>query len=246
MVPATTVFENQPFTEVSSHGASEIIGMSPGFLNDRSTQFCVSAFSNNSQRERTQDQLGDPACFDPLTGLVDRRMFEDCLVQAIGIAKREVQCGALMLIDIDGFKRVNDIYGHDADDRVLLTIAERIVGSLGDNGTAAHLGGDKFAVLCREIADRESCEDFVRRLTQLIREPIRLFTGECVDVGASIGISLFPNDARHPKRVMHAADKAICAVKATGENGFSFAGDDMVQLGITPENSEYQSMAGPM
>ncbi len=234
---------NRHYTEVTGHEASEIVGKNPSFLNDGSTQFYMPVFCDITPLILTESQLGDPACFNPLTGLVNRRMFEDRLVQAIGMAKREVQCGALVLIGLDGFKRINDIYGDDAGDRVLLTIAARMVGSMGDNGTVARLGGDEFAVLCPEIADRDSCEVFVRRLAQLIRELIRLVTGECVDVGASIGISLFPNDARHPKRVMQAADRAICAVKGAGKNGFCFAGDDMVQLGITPENCEYRPMA---
>ena len=192
----------------------------------------VADFSDITSRKLTEGQLEDLAYFDPLTGLVNRRMFEDRLAQAIGLAKRGRQTGALMLIDLDGFKLVNDFCGHEAGDRVLVTISARIVGSMRDVDTVARIGGDEFTVLCPEIADRRGCEVLARRLMKAISEPIRLSAEECVLVDASIGISLFSADARDPKQVMQAADKAMYAVKAAGKCGYRFAEDESVPRGI--------------
>jgi diguanylate cyclase (GGDEF)-like protein/PAS domain S-box-containing protein len=185
----------------------------------------VAVFSDITQRKFTEAQLEERAYFDPLTGLLNRQMLEDRLEQALGIAKRGAKTGCLMLIDLDGFKPVNDHYGHEAGDRVLLTMAARIVGSMRVNDTVCRLGGDEFTVLCPEIDGRSGCEVILRRLTNLAREPIRLACGEYVRVGISVGIALFPDDAGHPKSLMHAADKAMYAAKAAGKGGYRFAAD---------------------
>jgi len=198
----------------------------------------VAVFSDITKRKFTEAQLEEQAYFDPLTGLVNRRMFEDRLVQAIGIAKRGVRNGALMLIDLDDFKQVNDIHGHDAGDRVLLAIAARIIGSMRDCDTVARMGGDEFTVLCPEITDRAGCEILARRLMGVIREPIRLASGEWINVGVSIGITLFPDDAKDPKLALQAADKAMYAVKAMGKSGFRFATDANAQIGNAPAEAK--------
>lgn len=162
-------------------------------------QHYISTFSDITDRKFTEDQLEDLAYFDPLTGLVNRRMFEDRLAQAVGIAKRSRKCCALLLIDLDDFKQINDTFGHGAGDRVLLAVAARIVGVMRDTDTIARLGGDEFIVLCPEISDKVDCGIVARRLMPAIREPIRLEAENFVNVNASIGISTFPDDASDPK-----------------------------------------------
>ena len=202
---------------------------------DGETQCYVSVFSDITQRKFTETQLQERAYFDPLTGLVNREMLKDRLEQAIGLAKRASEPGVAMLIDLDGFKLVNDVYGHEAGDRVLMAVAARIVGSMRDNDTVARLGGDEFTVLCPKISGRSGCEIIARRLMRVIRERIQLASGEFVTVDASIGMAQFPDDAAEPKGILKAADEAMYAVKAAGKSGFAFASDMGSQFGAEAE-----------
>ena len=179
----------------------------------------VASYTGSARRVLTEDQLRQQAYFDPLTGLVNRRMFADRLDQAVTLLKRIGQTGAVFCIDIDEFLLINERHGHEAGDRVLQSLAARIVSCMRNSDTVARTGGDTFTALCPEIADREGCEVLALRLLSMIREPIRLSSGGEVEINASIGIALFPDGADGAKSVLAAAQGAMRDVKSRGEGG---------------------------
>jgi diguanylate cyclase (GGDEF)-like protein len=152
------------------------------------------------------------ALHDPLTALPNRRLFEDRLDQAIKTARRSGGQAALLYLDLDGFKPVNDLYGHDAGDIVLRDAAVRIQSCIRTSDTAARIGGDEFVVILQDVAGRERARMVSQKIVDAIRQPFMVSAQKC-RVGVSIGISLFPDDGNDLKTLMKAADQAMYEIK---------------------------------
>jgi diguanylate cyclase (GGDEF)-like protein/PAS domain S-box-containing protein len=183
----------------------------------RGTQFAVT-FTDITERKRAEEQLKYSALHDSLTGLPNRRLFEDRLDQAIKTAKRSEEQAALLYLDLDGFKTVNDLYGHDVGDIVLRDAAVRIQSCIRISDTAARIGGDEFVVILQDVAGREGARMVSRKIVDAIHQPFMVSSQEC-RVGVSIGISLFPDDGNDPKILMKIADQAMYEVKKQGREG---------------------------
>jgi len=160
-------------------------------------------------------QLEFLARHDELTGLYNRRAFEDRAREAIARAKRYDRRVALLVLDLDGFKNVNDSYGHAAGDEVLRDIGRRIASRTRATDSACRMGGDEFLVLLEDIGDSESVEKFAERLVATIREPVKL-RGEALRVGASAGVAICPEAGGDSTQLTRAADLAMYAAKAAG------------------------------
>lgn len=167
-------------------------------------------------------RVGELAHRDLLTGLANRLMFEQRLRETLYSASKQTLRLALMFIDLDGFKDVNDSLGHAAGDEVLKAISARLRDAVRARDTVARLGGDEFAVLLTDIRQNASVEVFGRRLLATIAEPISL-AGEQRQVGASIGVSLYPEHGNHGNTLIARADQAMYAVKRGGKNDIRFA-----------------------
>jgi diguanylate cyclase (GGDEF)-like protein/PAS domain S-box-containing protein len=183
----------------------------------REMQFAVT-FTDITERKRAEEQLKYTALHDPLTALPNRRLFEDRLDQAIKTAKRSEEQAALLYLDLDGFKTVNDLYGHDVGDIVLRDAAVRIQSCIRISDTAARIGGDEFVVILQDVAGREGARMVSRKIVDAIHQPFMVSSQEC-RVGVSIGISLFPDDGNDPKILMKIADQAMYEVKKQGREG---------------------------
>ncbi len=179
-----------------------------------------------SEIRRTQDQLHYLAHYDVLTDTANRRLFEDRCRQAITSALRHGHHCALIGLDIDHFKRINDTLGHDAGDRLLQEIARRLRGSLREEDTIARLGGDEFAVLLSQVNGAEGCEKVARALLETITQPIDVPGGELV-ITSSIGITLAPDDGRSYEELLKNADMAMYRAKKAGRNNVQFFSADM-------------------
>jgi diguanylate cyclase (GGDEF)-like protein/PAS domain S-box-containing protein len=165
-------------------------------------------------RERAEAELREQALHDPLTGLPNRTLLSDRLSSAIAVAQRQDFSLSLLLLDLDGFKGVNDTLGHQAGDLVLIEVASRLRGALRDSDTAARLGGDEF-VLMLPATPLVGAIETARALVDFIVAPI-IIDGKPLTVGASIGIAVFPNHGRDPEVLLAAADHAMYDAKHSG------------------------------
>jgi diguanylate cyclase (GGDEF)-like protein len=181
----------------------------------------IGTYLDISARKAAEETIRHQAHFDPLTQLPNRRLFLDRLGQDTVKARRDQQPLALLLIDLDEFKEVNDTLGHDAGDRLLQEAAQRIRHCVRDTDTVARLGGDEFTVVLTELSDRTHVEDIAQKILDRLAEPFQL-GDEVVYVSASLGITLYPNDADDIDTLLKHADQAMYAAKKQGRNRFSY------------------------
>ena len=169
---------------------------------------------------RANQELVEAALHDPLTRLPNRMLLQDRIEQAIEKAKRHGASVAVMFCDLDGFKLVNDAYGHQFGDRLLVRMAERVRDLLRPQDTLARLGGDEFVV----VLGVESTDDAVvvaERITAAVAEPFVIDAAE-LQLSASLGIALYPDDATSERELMAHADAAMYHTKQSGRNGYTF------------------------
>jgi diguanylate cyclase (GGDEF)-like protein len=168
-----------------------------------------------TERRDAEARLLHQALHDPLTGLPNRTLFKQRLEQALDVSSGDHRPFALMFIDCDRFKQINDSLGHQAGDTVLQTLARRIGGCLRGGDTLARLGGDEFAALVRGVADEAEAISIAERLLDECREPVRLGDEQMV-VGVSIGVAVGAPGSGDPARLLHDADTAMFEGKAKG------------------------------
>ncbi len=149
---------------------------------------------------------------DALTGLPNRALLEDRIDRELRRARRTADAFALMVVDLDGFKEVNDIRGHDAGDQVLQSLARRLESVVRASDTVARIGGDEFVVLSNETRTEEEAAALVGRLRQSLRQPYQI-NGSVVEIDASIGWALFPSDGATPAELLGRADVQMFATK---------------------------------
>jgi len=154
------------------------------------------------------------ATHDVLTGLPNRAMFNERLEHALERSLRSNQKNAVCYIDLDGFKPVNDRYGHPVGDQVLIELSQRMTSTVREVDTVASLGGDEFAILLEELVDADSAIPVIEKLLQQLADPI-LIDDRDIRLSASIGIALFPDDSSDADKLSRLADKAMYQAKKT-------------------------------
>ena len=168
-----------------------------------------------------QDKIEHIAFHDSLTGLPNRLLIADRLQQALAHAERSGHLLAVCYLDLDGFKPVNDAYGHEAGDRLLIEIARRLQSSIRANDTAGRLGGDEFVLLLTHLGNPEEFSGALQRVMEAINQPVAIDGSHAATVSASIGIALFPQDGTDPDTLLRHADQAMYAAKQSGKNCYS-------------------------
>jgi len=168
-----------------------------------------------------EDRIRSLALNDNLTGLPNRASFNDKIEKAVKRALRSQGRVALMFIDLDKFKPINDEIGHDAGDMVLKTVADRLKSQIRDTDMVARLGGDEFVVVLEGVNNTQDVAKVAQKIITEVSKPIEVNDTTC-SVGASIGISIFPTNAKTIPELLHVADKAMYKVKEAGRNNFSF------------------------
>jgi diguanylate cyclase (GGDEF)-like protein/PAS domain S-box-containing protein len=181
----------------------------------------VAIFTDISILKEPEERLAHQAHHDALTGLPNRLRFIANLEQAIESAKRHNQKVALMFLDLDRFKHINDTFGHDVGDQLLKTIAERLKSCVRAEDTVARLGGDEFTVVLTEVVEAEDAGLIADKIVKIVRKPVTLDT-HTIDTSTSVGISIFPDDAVDSEGMVKAADTAMYHAKAMGKNSFQF------------------------
>ncbi|MEF2268103.1 EAL domain-containing protein [Janthinobacterium sp. LS2A] len=177
--------------------------------------------SDITAQRAASERIWRQANFDQLTGLPNRHMFLDRLQHEAAHAKREGACLALLFIDLDHFKQVNDRLGHEKGDMLLRQAARRISERVRATDTVARLGGDEFTVILAGVGQLGGIERVLQELTAALALPFVL-EGDTAQVSASVGVALYPADAESPDALLRHADQAMYAAKSAGRNGYSY------------------------
>jgi diguanylate cyclase (GGDEF)-like protein/PAS domain S-box-containing protein len=186
----------------------------------------VAVFTDITQRKRSEEQVHRQANFDALTGLPNRTLFFDRLSAAIIGARREKQQVALLFVDLDRFKVVNDTLGHAIGDRLLEQVAVRLAECVREVDTVARLGGDEFTTILRGISRGEDVAHVAEKIIESLSEPFWLDGNETF-IGASVGITIFPSDADEANTMLRNADMAMYRAKEAGRNVYRFFTQEM-------------------
>ena len=174
-----------------------------------------------TEKKVAEENLIKQANFDALTGLPNRVLLLDRLSHAIKMAHREGHMVAVMFVDLDRFKHVNDSFGHAAGDRLLLEVSARLDQAVRESDTVGRLGGDEFLVILDVVDDPMEPETISERILQILAKPFLIDNHEFF-IGASIGISIYPTDSHTPEELMRNADSAMYKSKESGRNSFTF------------------------
>lgn len=184
----------------------------------------VGVFSDITDETQEAELIRYRANYDALTGLPNRSLLHDRLLQALANTERELSQLAVLFLDIDGFKPVNDRFGHLAGDQLLVALSERLCDCVRESDTVARLAGDEFVVVLPNIAHRGDAEAIALKILALLDEPFRM-EGESVPIGVSIGIALYPLHGHNAAQLLEAADHAMYRAKQHGKGCFAFMGD---------------------
>lgn len=187
-----------------------------------------SIFTDITDRKRAEGRIHHLAYFDALTGLPNRAQFSRLTDQALTTSKRKEGFGAVLFIDLNRFKPINDTLGHVVGDKVLREVANRFRGCLRGADVVCRLGGDEFAVGLFEIASRDHAANVAQKLLAALDDPI-VIGGRELKLGAAIGISSYPDDGMDTETLLRQADIAMYRAKQTGPDGLAFFSEDMNQ-----------------
>jgi diguanylate cyclase (GGDEF)-like protein/PAS domain S-box-containing protein len=194
---------------------------------DEVPEFAIGMFEDITARRAAEDELAHRAMHDQLTGLPNR----DLLLDRLGVALARTVRGAglaVMFLDLDGFKGVNDEFGHDAGDRVLIEAARRFTEALRGADTLARQGGDEFVILCEDIHALPEVLAVAERLVRSLDEPIELADGATVDIGVSVGVTFTLDSARDAEQLIRDADTAMYQAKEGGRGRVAVSGSEAI------------------
>lgn len=201
----------------------------------------ITSFRDITDDKSSVARIRKLAYFDPLTDLPNRSLFHDRLAQAIQRAQRKQACFALLFLDLDGFKPINDTLGHAVGDQLLKAVAQRLESCIRTDDTAARLGGDEFSIILNSLPDHDAAESasikVSSKIMQSLGEPFELEGTERY-VSASIGIALYPWDADDADDLLNNADTAMYHAKNRGKNDYQFFTSEMNERML--ERTHYQ------
>lgn len=192
--------------------------------------YIISAIQDITESKRTEQQISFMAYHDKLTGLPNRALFFDRLSQGISQARRSRKHVALLFLDLDGFKPINDMYGHEAGDAVLKMVAQRLLACLRAVDTVARLGGDEFAIIVGELDSPAEIERIAEQILQAFAQTMVLPDGQECAVGTSMGISAYPDNGDEMDSLLAAADAAMYESKHKGKNTYTYFGGTPVAV----------------
>jgi len=188
---------------------------------DGSIHRWVALFSDISEKKKAEEIIRHHANYDALTALPNRRMIHDRLEHQIKKARREKRPLALLFVDLDRFKEVNDTHGHEMGDILLKEAADRMLNCVRESDSVGRLGGDEFTIILGELEDNASVKRIVNCLLEKLAEPFEL-GNETAYISASIGITFYPDDANDITALFRNADQAMYTAKRKGRNGFHY------------------------
>jgi diguanylate cyclase (GGDEF)-like protein len=220
------VAEGDLTSRVRVEGKDELAGLGRAF-NEMTEALQASRQALDQEileRKQAEERIRYLAMHDALTDLPTRRLLSDRMRQALAAARRKKEMVAVLYVDLDGFKQINDRHGHQVGDAVLEEVARRLRSNLRATDTAARVGGDEFAVVLPEITDRGDAALVARKIIESFSRPIVASGGEYA-VGASVGVSFYPRDGETLGVLLNEADRAMYKAKKKGGNTIYLAGE---------------------
>jgi diguanylate cyclase (GGDEF)-like protein/PAS domain S-box-containing protein len=179
----------------------------------------VGTYTDITERKAIEEKVNSLAFYDPLTRLPNRVLLADRMHQTLAHCRRNKEIAAVCMLDLDGFKQVNDTLGHASGDQLLCDVARRLQECIRQEDTAARFGGDEFALLLGGFTKVSECEQTLERIVASLSAPYLIF-GQNARISASIGVTLFPEDSSDPDLLLRHADQVMYEVKQTGKNGY--------------------------
>lgn len=189
----------------------------------------VGLISPVSDQKRTREIINRQANYDALTGLPNRRLLLDRVDESIKRADRAKNTFALLFVDLDHFKDINDTSGHDVGDEILRRVSDRFKEEVRESDTVARIGGDEFTIILNDLDSPENIDKVLLGITDRLAEPIEI-DGQIFHTSASLGIAFYPQDANSTKGLLMKADQAMYAVKSQGRNGFHYFTQSLQEL----------------
>ncbi len=196
------------------------VSLAPASVDERPLYVLIAR--DATQRKLHEDQLTHQATHDPLTALANRQLFDELLVRAVYRADRSRSSVAVLYVDLDGFKDVNDIFGHAAGDRVLAETARRLEATVRPGDVVARLGGDEFVVLCENLVEPRDAEKIAQRIVGALGRAIPVASG-VAQISASVGVAA-ASDGEGAASLIARSDEAMYEAKRAGKNGYQVAG----------------------
>lgn len=208
---------------------AERLSINTSYNEDGSVRFRIGLFSDITKKKQTEALIWKQANYDHLTGLPNRQLFHDRLEQAIKRSKRSKLPVALVFLDLDFFKEVNDTLGHDKGDELLRQVSKRLTKSLRATDTVARLGGDEFIMIIGEVKDTSVVHRLAQDTLKALANPY-LLGRDPASISASMGVTFYPADADDGQELLKNADLAMYAAKNFGRNQYAFFTEDMRKL----------------
>jgi len=187
----------------------------------------VGSATDITERKILELELKKYANYDKLTGLPNRRLFFERLEQIVVESEKDKRRFALLFIDLDGFKDINDNYGHEVGDDVLITVGKRLLQCVNKTDTVARMGGDEFTVILRDIKDDKNLNGLVNEIHIAVQEAMNIGDIQC-NVDSSIGVAIYPESGKDSETLLRNADSSMYEIKRNGKGGFILYEDVLV------------------
>lgn len=216
--------EGQAFMEsahITKKGDIIPVELNSQVINYQGRKAILTVARDITERKKNQEQINRLVYYDPLTGLPNRRMFGDRIEMALANAQRNKNQVAVAMLDLDGFKDINDALGHTAGDEFLIKVAKRIESAVRKSDTVARLGGDEFICLFTNLVNRDNVARVADKIIRVLDQPINI-DSRMVSASISMGIALYPEDGNTAEELIKKADIALYRVKNSGKKDFAF------------------------
>ena len=174
-----------------------------------------------TERKKLEKELQKQANYDTLTGLPNRRLFFDRLEQMVFESERDNKQFAVLFIDLDGFKNVNDTYGHEIGDEVLKIVGDRLKAFVRKSDTVARMGGDEYTIILRDIVSKKSLKDLTEKIHNKLKQVMEIGDVSC-QVNSSIGVAIYPENGKNSEELLNNADSSMYDIKKNGKGGIKF------------------------
>lgn len=190
-------------------------------IDQEQISYIVGSSSDITERKKLELELDNYANYDKLTGLPNRRLFFEKLGQRVLESERDQTVFALLFVDLDGFKSINDCYGHEVGDEVLKEVGTRLINSLRKSDTVARMGGDEFTIIVRHLEMNKSLVNLIEKIQNNLKVVMQIGENKCY-INSSIGVAIYPENGTTIEDLYRNADAAMYEVKKEGKEGYKF------------------------